>query len=74
MLWLLKFLRINEQRAYRLRTTSLATPLTVKLEALHAATIQNYQIALKERRAALIAVAVTGQIDVEERMRESHVA
>jgi type I restriction enzyme S subunit len=38
---------------------------TVKLEAMHTAIEQTVRL-LKERRAALIAAAVTGQIDVED--------
>ena len=51
---------INEQRTI---VDHIATA-SVKLEAMHAATESTVRL-LKERRAALIAVAVTGQIDVE---------
>ena len=51
---------IDEQRAI---VDNIGT-VSVKLEAMRAATDRTVRL-LKKRRAALIAVAVTGQIDVE---------
>ena len=52
--------RLNEQRAI----VAHIERETAKLDELRAATERTIAL-LKERRAALIAAAVTGQIDVE---------
>jgi type I restriction enzyme, S subunit len=53
--------QINEQRAI---ATHIATE-TAKLDALRSATERTIAL-LKERRSALIAAAVTGELDLED--------